>query len=167
VYKEPLELLANDKDYPDMGDLHRIFGNLEAIIGVNTTLLTQLDEMMYLWDEKQKNQLVGPLFVKMVQIHSFSSFSNPQCPFLHTYDDYCANYLAAIKLLEALEASKPKFAEFLSEKLPMCLLDLLITPVQRTRSPWLSSLTQEYLVTGCYSNLYWMPPLKPTQTMSR
>lgn len=56
----------NDKNFPDTEDLKVIFGNLDALIGINTTLLNQFDELMYLWDDKQKNQLVGPIFVTMV-----------------------------------------------------------------------------------------------------
>lgn len=57
---------SKDKNFPEASELKTIFGNLDALIGINTTLLNQLDELMYLWDDQQKNQLVGPIFVKMV-----------------------------------------------------------------------------------------------------
>lgn len=57
-------------------------------------------------------------------------------PLLCTYNDYCANYSSALKLLEVLQNSKPEFAEFLSEKhlSDVSLQDLLITPVQRNHT---------------------------------
>lgn len=124
--------------FPNEYQLKTLFSNALSIREFNFSLLCELGKRLDGWKVGQaETQCLGDIFVQRVCRYSISSFlSQHQAPFLQLYKDYVSNYGAALKQLKELkEDGSSEFNEWLEttvRKNTYDLLDLLITPVQRT-----------------------------------
>eukprot|EP01111_Echinosteliopsis_oligospora_P009558 TRINITY_DN2823_c0_g1_i1.p1 TRINITY_DN2823_c0_g1~~TRINITY_DN2823_c0_g1_i1.p1 ORF type:complete len:446 (+),score=91.59 TRINITY_DN2823_c0_g1_i1:687-2024(+) len=102
-------------------EIRAIFSEMDAILGLNTLLLQDLESRVASWNVHQR---LGDIFITIAN-------------FLKIYTQYCANYNEAMRVL--LECKKqPKFSKFIDElKKKNAALqqrgleDFLIRPVQR------------------------------------
>ncbi|XP_004363962.2 hypothetical protein CAOG_03123, partial [Capsaspora owczarzaki ATCC 30864] len=115
LYYEPLK----KKGLLKPEELATIFPNVQSLLGINETLLKDLDERVKAWDAQTTT--IGDVFKRMA-------------PFLKLYETYCNQHGTATQMLSRCQTKSENFSSFLKTTAASCfqtLDSLLLMPIQR------------------------------------